>query len=36
MLEGRVIEELDLRSDTPRHPYTRSLLDPWQDLEGTP
>lgn len=30
MLEGRVIEELDLRSDEPRHPYTRSLLDPWQ------
>jgi peptide/nickel transport system ATP-binding protein len=30
MLEGRIIEELDLRTDTPRHPYTRSLLDPWQ------
>jgi ABC-type glutathione transport system ATPase component len=30
MLEGRVIEELDLRTDEPRHPYTRSLLDPWQ------
>ncbi|MEN9787866.1 MAG: hypothetical protein RLZZ299_3130 [Pseudomonadota bacterium] len=31
MLEGNVIEELDLRTDTPRHPYTRSLLDPWAD-----
>ncbi len=31
MLEGRVIEELDLRSSAPTHPYTRSLLDPWQD-----
>lgn len=30
MLEGRIIEELDLRKDEPRHPYTRSLLDPWQ------
>jgi len=30
MLEGNVIEELDLRTDEPRHPYTRSLLDPWQ------
>ncbi len=30
MLEGTVIEELDLRTDEPRHPYTRSLLDPWQ------
>jgi peptide/nickel transport system ATP-binding protein len=30
MLEGRVIEELDLRSAAPTHPYTRSLLDPWQ------
>lgn len=30
MLEGQVIEELDLRSDEPRHPYTRTLLDPWQ------
>jgi ABC-type glutathione transport system ATPase component len=30
MLEGRIIEELDLRTDEPRHPYTRSLLDPWQ------
>jgi len=31
MLEGRVIETLDLHTDAPRHPYTRSLLDPWQD-----
>lgn len=30
MLEGNIIEELDLRTDEPRHPYTRSLLDPWQ------
>lgn len=30
MLEGRIIEQLDLRTDPPRHPYTRSLLDPWQ------
>lgn len=30
MLEGCVIEELDLRTDEPRHPYTRTLLDPWQ------
>ncbi|MDP2311453.1 MAG: dipeptide/oligopeptide/nickel ABC transporter ATP-binding protein [Pseudomonadota bacterium] len=30
MLEGNVIEELDLKRDEPRHPYTRSLLDPWQ------
>jgi peptide/nickel transport system ATP-binding protein len=31
MLEGRVIEELDLRRQQPSHPYTRSLLDPWQE-----
>ena len=31
MLEGRVIEELDLRTQQPSHPYTRSLLDPWQE-----
>ncbi len=30
MLEGRVVEDLDLRTQTPSHPYTRSLLDPWQ------
>lgn len=29
MLEGRVVETLDLRQDTPKHPYTRALLDPW-------
>ncbi|MFZ5481880.1 MAG: ABC transporter ATP-binding protein [Myxococcota bacterium] len=34
MLEGRIIEELDLRTDQPRHPYTRSLLDPWQTAKG--
>jgi peptide/nickel transport system ATP-binding protein len=31
MLEGRVIEEIDLRTELPRHPYTRALLDPWQN-----
>lgn len=31
MLEGRVIETFDPRKDKPLHPYTRSLLDPWQD-----
>ncbi len=31
MLEGRVIETFDPKKDTPIHPYTRSLLDPWQD-----
>lgn len=40
MLEGKVIETLDLRalsaagsdpSLAPQHPYTRCLLDPWQD-----
>lgn len=37
MLEGRIIEELDLRTDEPRHPYTRSLLDPWQSPpQGAP
>ncbi len=37
MLEGRIIEELDLRTDEPRHPYTRLLLDPWQPPpEGVP
>jgi peptide/nickel transport system ATP-binding protein len=30
MLEGQVIEEVDLRTQAPQHPYTRSLLDPWQ------
>jgi len=29
MLAGRVIEEIDLRNDTPRHPYARVLFDPW-------
>ncbi len=29
MLAGRVIEELDPRADTPRHPYARILFDPW-------
>ena len=32
MLEGSVVEELDLRSQQPSHPYTRSLLDPWQSM----
>ncbi len=31
MLEGRVIETFDPRTDTPTHPYTRSLLDPWHE-----
>lgn len=31
MLEGRVVEELDLRTDAPAHPYTRALLDPWHN-----
>ena len=31
MLEGLVIETFDPRKDTPIHPYTLSLLDPWQD-----
>ena len=35
MLEGRIIEALDLRVDEPKHPYTRSLLDPWQNLSTT-
>ncbi len=29
MLAGRVIEEVDLREDTPVHPYARVLFDPW-------
>lgn len=29
MLEGRVVESYDPRRDTPTHPYTLSLLDPW-------
>jgi len=29
MLSGRVIEELDLREHSPRHPYSRLLFDPW-------
>lgn len=29
MLAGRVIEEVDLRKDEPRHPYARVLFDPW-------
>jgi peptide/nickel transport system ATP-binding protein len=29
MLDGRVIEELDLRKTDPAHPYSRMLFDPW-------
>ena len=29
MLDGRVIEELDLRKNDPVHPYSRMLFDPW-------
>jgi len=29
MLEGEVIEEVDLRVDQPEHPYARMLFDPW-------
>lgn len=29
MLEGRVIEELDLPGGEPSHPYARMLFDPW-------
>jgi peptide/nickel transport system ATP-binding protein len=29
MLDGRVIEALDLRKDEPVHPYSRMLFDPW-------
>ena len=29
MLEGKIIEELDLRSEQPSHPYSRMLFDPW-------
>lgn len=36
MLEGRVIEVVDLRHEEARHPYTRSLLDPWQTHGGAP
>ena len=29
MLEGRVIEELQLPEGEPTHPYARMLFDPW-------
>ncbi|MFT5587127.1 MAG: peptide/nickel transport system ATP-binding protein [Cognaticolwellia sp.] len=29
MLEGRVVEELNLPKDKPTHPYARQLFDPW-------
>lgn len=35
MLEGQVIEVVDLKHQEPQHPYTRSLLDPWHHLRGT-
>jgi ABC-type glutathione transport system ATPase component len=28
--DGLVVEDCDLRRDTPSHPYTRALLDPWR------
>lgn len=28
--EGSVVEDCDLRTSSPSHPYTRALLDPWQ------
>lgn len=31
MLEGQVVENVDLRHATASHPYTRMLLDPWQN-----
>lgn len=34
MLEGRVVEVGDLRHEPAKHPYTRSLLDPWHDPGG--
>lgn len=34
MLEGRVIEVVDLRHEEAQHPYTRSLLDPWHSHGG--
>lgn len=29
MLHGRVVEELDARTDEPQHPYSKVLFDPW-------
>ncbi len=29
MLSGRVVEELDVRSNAPFHPYAQLLFDPW-------
>ena len=29
MLDGRVIEEVDLREGHPMHPYSKMLFDPW-------
>ena len=31
MLEGKVVEELDLDKEEPEHPYSRLLFDPWSD-----
>ena len=31
MLAGRVIEEIDLSKDEPKHPYARLLFDPWSE-----
>ncbi len=37
MLEGRIVDEWHPRTAPATHPYTRALLDPWQNpLEGAP
>jgi ABC-type dipeptide/oligopeptide/nickel transport system ATPase component len=37
MLAGRIIEEVDLRGETPRHPYAALLFAPWdRPLPGAP
>lgn len=36
MLEGQIIEVVDLRHEQAQHPYTRSLLDPWHSPRGNP
>jgi ABC-type glutathione transport system ATPase component len=36
MLEGKVIEVVDLRNESAQHPYTQSLLDPWHHLGAAP
>ncbi len=36
MLEGEVIEVVDLRHQEATHPYTKSLLDPWHETRSSP